>query len=92
MICTSIFRQGSLAILSWLVPLAALAVEARLSDRSKTFGAVVVVFLGLIVLQMGVVKDLRSFAAVLLAGGVVALAILMIVRRMRTSPAAGRAR
>ena len=68
-------------MLSWLVPLAALAVEARLSDRTKTFGAVVMVFLALIVFEMGVVKDLRTFAAVLLGGGVVATLVLMAVRK-----------
>ena len=71
------------------MPLAALAVEARLSDRSKTFGAVVVVFVGLIVFQMGAVKDLRTFAAVLLAGGVAALAIIVIVRRGRGTATGG---
>ena len=73
--------KGNLAVLGWLAPLAALAVEARLSDRNKTFAAVVVVFLALIVFQMGVVKDLRTFAAVLLAAGVIAIVILLAVRK-----------
>jgi hypothetical protein len=74
------------------VPLAVLAVEARLSDRNKTFAAVIVVFLGLIAWQMGVVKDLRSFAAALLAGGVAAMAILLAVRKMAGTTAGGSAR
>jgi hypothetical protein len=74
--------KGNLVVLWWLVPLAALAVEAKLSDRSKTFAAVVVVFLGLIVWQMGVVKDLRTFAVVLLAGGAIAMVILLAVRKI----------
>jgi hypothetical protein len=83
--------KGQLAVLSWLTPLAALAIEARLSDRNKTFAAVIVIFLGLIVLQMGVVKDLRTFAAVLLASGVVAMAILLAVRKSSGITPAGSA-
>jgi uncharacterized membrane protein len=74
--------KGNLTVLRWLLPLAALAVEARLSDRGKTFAAIVVAFLGLIAFQMGVVGDLRTFAMVLLGGGAVAVAVLMAVRKI----------
>jgi uncharacterized membrane protein len=83
--------RDHLAVLVWLVPLAALAVEARLSGRNKTFAAVIVAFLGLIAWQMGVVKDLRSFAAALLAGGVVAMVILLAVRKLGGTTAGGSA-
>jgi uncharacterized membrane protein len=78
-------------VLSWLVPLAALAVEARRSERSKTFAGCVIGLIVLVVAQLSTTKDLLGLSMVLAAGGATALAVLMVVRRTGASREQGAA-
>jgi uncharacterized membrane protein len=78
-------------VLSWLAPLAALAVEARRSERSKTFAGCVIGLIVLVVAQLSTAKDLLGLSLVLAGSGAVALAVLMVVRRTGPSREQGAA-
>jgi uncharacterized membrane protein len=75
-------------ILSWLLPLAALAVEARRSERSKTFAGCVIGLIALVAAQLSTARDLVGLSMILAASGAAALVGLMVVRKT----SAGRAR
>ena len=73
-------------VLVVLLPLALLAVEARISERRKTFAFIIMAMIAIVGSQLWATKDLLTFAWVFLGGsGVMAAAI--VARRMLSAPA-----
>src|SRR5262249_54375335 len=74
----SISQLGGLMrlVLVILLPLGLLAVEARLSERRKTFAFAITVMIVIIVAQLWSTSDLLTFAWVLLGGSAVMAAII----------------
>jgi uncharacterized membrane protein len=73
-------------VLVVLLPLALLAIEARISDRRKTFAFVITAMIAIVCLQLTATKDLLTFAWVFLGGSAV-LGAIIVARRMLSAPA-----
>jgi uncharacterized membrane protein len=73
-------------VLVILLPLGLLAVEARLSDRRKTFAFAITAMIAIIIAQLWSTSDLRTFAWVFLGGSAV-MAAIILAQRMLGAPA-----
>jgi len=74
-----------------LLPLALLAIEARLSERRKTFAFAITAVIVIVCFQVWMSKDLLSVAWVFLGGSVLLGAAILLTRMLSTRrPAAAR--
>jgi hypothetical protein len=71
-----------------LLPLALLAVEARLSERRKTFGFAITAMIAIVCFQVWESKDLLSVAWVFLGGSVLLGAAILLTRMLSARPPA----
>jgi hypothetical protein len=71
-----------------LLPLALLAVEARLSERRKTFAFVITAAIAIVCFQVWDSKDLLSVAWVFLGGSVLLGAAILLTRMLSARPPA----
>lgn len=75
-------------VLVVLLPLALLAVEARLSDRRKTFAFAITAVIAIVCFQVWESKDLVSVAWVFLGGSVLLGAAILLTRFLSVPPPA----